>query len=311
MIINPANLNFAFYGMKTLFQQVMEETPTHWQDIATEIKSETEEEFYAWLKRIPELREFIGERRINNLSANVQRLKNKTFEDTFGVPRAKFEDDKYGIYTNQAVRELALATRIWPDQLVAAAMIAGTTALAHDGQAFFSATHPINPDDASSATQANLQAAKALNFENLRLVVAAGRNFKAENGVPLELKFDTIIVPPALETVAEQICNTEKIAPGVNFGAGSAYTQDNPFYKKMSYKVFPRLSSDSDTTWYLTCTNRAVKPFIFQNRVAPEFAWLNKPDDENVFLRDEFLYGVRARGAAGYGPYWLAIKCTA
>jgi phage major head subunit gpT-like protein len=29
------------------------------------------------------------------------------------------------------------------------------------------------------------------------------------------------------------------------------------------------------------------------------------PDDENVFKRDEFLYGVRARGAAGYGLWFL------
>jgi phage major head subunit gpT-like protein len=311
MLITPANLAFAFYGMKQLFQAAMAESPVHWPDLATEIKSETEEEFYPWLKRIPELREWIGERQVNNLSANVQRLKNRLFEDTFGVKRTKFEDDKYGIFTGPAVSELGRAAKLWPDKILAEAIIAGGTALAHDGQAYFSASHPVNPDDASLGTQANLQTSKALSFENLRLVRAAGRNFKAENGVPMELVHDTLIVPPALETVAEQLCNTKQIAPGATFGAGSTYTQENPFYGKLKYKVFPRLTADSETSWYLACTNRAVKPFVFQNREAAEFSWLNKPDDENVFMRDEYLYGVRARGAAGYGPYFLCIKCTA
>lgn len=318
MIINAANLNFAFYGLKTLFQQVYQETPVHYPDLVTETTSVTEEEFYAWMKRVPELREWVGPRRVNNLSSNVQRLKNRKFEDTIGVPREKFEDDQYGIFTGPSVRELAEASRIWPDRLLADAMVAGTSALAHDGQAFFSASHPINPDDASAGTQANLQTSKALTYENVRVVRAAGEVFKAENGVPLELVFDTLIVPPALKTTAKQICEAEFIAPSgtstvgaVAFGGNTINTQSNMLKGELKYKVLPRLAADSDTTWYLACTKRAIRPFIFQKRIAPEFTWLNKPDDHGVFLMDEYLYGVRARGAMGYGPYFLCIKCTA
>lgn len=311
MLITPSNLAFAFYGMKTLFSSVFAEAPTHWQALATEIKSETEEEFYPWLKRLPELREWIGERQVNNLSLNVQRLKNRLFEDTFGVKRTKFEDDKYGLFTSQAVSELAIASKQWPDKILAEAIIAGSSALAHDGQAFFSASHPVNPDDASLGTQANLQTSKSLTFENLRLVRAAAKTLKGENGIPMSLEYDTLIVPPSLETVAEQLCNTKTVAPGATFGAGSTYTQENPFFGKLKYHVFPRLEADSATSWYLACTTRTVKPFVFQNRLPAEFSWLNKPEDENVFMRDEYLYGVRARGAAGYGPYFLCVKCTA
>jgi phage major head subunit gpT-like protein len=311
MLITPSNLAFAFYGMKTLFGSVFDQTKTYWQLLATEIKSETEEEFYPWLKRVPELREWMGERQVNNLSLNVQRLKNRLFEDTFGVKRTKFEDDKYGLFTSQAVSMLAEASKLWPDKILAEAIIAGSSALAHDGQAFFSASHPVNPDDSNLGTQANLNTSKALTFENLRIVRAAARVLKSENGVPMSLEFNTLIVPPSLETVAEQICNTKQIAPGATFGAGSTYTQENPFFGKLKYVVFPRLEADSATTWYLACTDRVVKPFVFQNRIPAEFSWLNLPEDENVFMRDEYLYGVRARGAAGYGPYFLCVKNTA
>jgi len=34
----------------------------------------------------------------------------------------------------------------------------------------------------------------------------------------------------------------------------------------------------------------------------------NNATDENVFNDDEIRVGVRARGIAGYGPFWLAAK---
>ena len=45
--------------------------------------------------------------------------------------------------------------------------------------------------------------------------------------------------------------------------------------------------------------------------MTPELVSLTSPNDEHVILRDKYLYGVKARGAAGYGPFWLAAKCTA
>ncbi len=317
MIINPANLQFAFYGFSTLFQQVYEETPVHYPAIANEIPSMTEEEFYAWVKRIPELREWIGPRQINSLSGNVQRLKNRLFEDTVGVPRTKFEDDTHGLYANQSIRELAFAAKIYPDQILTAAILAGETAMAHDGQPYFSASHPVNPDDAAGGTQANLFTAKPFSFENVNQLRAAGGALKAENGVPMELVFDTIIVPPQLEIAATQVATSTLISPtggtvvgAAAFGAGALGVQDNPLKGKLKVEVLPRLASDP-STWYLACTGRAVKPFIFQNRVKAEFAWLNKPEDHSVFLYDEYLYGVRARGAAGYGPWFLCLKAKA
>lgn len=311
MLITPATIDFAFKSLDTLYQQVIEETPVYYPDIATEAKSTTDTEFHAWLKRIPELREWIGERRVNQLSANAQSIKNRLFEDTFAIPRTKFEDDQYGIFAPQAVRDLARAAKIWPDNITTAAILAGETALAHDGQAFFSASHPVNPDIAGSPTQANLQTSKPLNAQNFSDVRAIGESFLGEDSVPLGLEFDTLIVPPALKNTAKQLAEAENIAAafGVNAATGSQTNVLKGTIKKVV--VLPRLTADSTTTWYVACTNRAVKPFIFQNRIPAEFSWLNKPEDPNVFRLDQYEYGVRARGAAGYGPWFLCIKVKA
>ena len=60
------------------------------------------------------------------------------------------------------------------------------------------------------------------------------------------------------------------------------------------------------TPWYLLDTTRTIKPLIFQQRRKAEFVSLDKIDDENVFMKRKFLYGVDYRGAAGYGLWQLA-----
>lgn len=313
VVISPATLDAAFLRFDTIFQRAFTETPTHWDQIATRLPSETEEERHAWMKRIPELRKWVGERRINNLSANLQAIRNETWEDTIGVPRTKIEDDRLGIFDPQ-VSELGRVTKIWPDRLVVDALTNGETALAHDGQPFFSASHPINPDDPASATQSNLFTggnARPLSYQNFKLTRAAMRVFKGEDNLPLELSPPkwALIVPASLETEALQIAQQEWIAPTSNFGVGAqAVAQQNIFKGTIDVIVLPRLDATDTTSWYVADCSRAIKPLIFQDRMAPEFSYLNRPDDANVFMMDQLLMGVRARGAGGYGPYYLISK---
>lgn len=62
--------------------------------------------------------------------------------------------------------------------------------------------------------------------------------------------------------------------------------------------------------WYLLDTSRVIQPLIWQERVKPMMTSLNKEENENVFLHDEYLYGIRARGNAGYAFWQLAARCT-
>jgi phage major head subunit gpT-like protein len=61
------------------------------------------------------------------------------------------------------------------------------------------------------------------------------------------------------------------------------------------------------TPWYLLDTSRGIRPFVFQVREPYEFQALTQPDAPRVFMRDEYLYGVRARVNAGYGLWQLAF----
>jgi phage major head subunit gpT-like protein len=60
------------------------------------------------------------------------------------------------------------------------------------------------------------------------------------------------------------------------------------------------------TPWYLLDTSRVIKPLIFQKRKDYKFVHMDQENDEAVFSRKQFRYGVDARVNAGYGLWQLA-----
>lgn len=60
------------------------------------------------------------------------------------------------------------------------------------------------------------------------------------------------------------------------------------------------------TAWYLLDATRAVKPVILQKRKPAEFVSQTRPDDENVFMRKQYRFGVDCRDNAGFGLWQLA-----
>ena len=67
----------------------------------------------------------------------------------------------------------------------------------------------------------------------------------------------------------------------------------------------------SDPAWYLLDTSRALKPIVFQERTKPELEAMTSTQDEGVFMRDEYRYGIRYRCNAGVGFWQLAYKSRA
>lgn len=62
----------------------------------------------------------------------------------------------------------------------------------------------------------------------------------------------------------------------------------------------------SGAPWFLLDDRRAIKPVIYQERQKFNFVALDSPDDPNVFLRKEFIYGVDGRSNVGFSFPQLA-----
>lgn len=307
----------ATVNFNTLFQQALLSVKPMWEKVAMKISSDTREEDFVWLDRLPQMREWLGPRQVNSLSARMQTLVNRKYEDTLSLKRTDLEDDKIGVY-GPRVQMLAEQAGLLPDKLVADALTGGTSAVVYDNQNYFDASHPVNPDDpsvtgpAGSATQANLLTGHGLNSDNLADAIQQMSAWVGSDGQPLEIVPNLMVVPPQLRFTARRLLQMETIGQDVLLSgpAHGAAGVSNVLQGSLDLMVWPRLGADA-TSWYVLCTTGAIKPLIFQERIPPEFAYLTKPDDYNVFMNDEFLYGTRSRGVAGYGPWFLALKCTA
>lgn len=60
------------------------------------------------------------------------------------------------------------------------------------------------------------------------------------------------------------------------------------------------------TPWFLMDLSWPIKPLLLQVRKEPEFVAMDKPTDDNVFKRKQFLYGVDDRKNVGFGLWQMA-----
>lgn len=217
LVVNQASLANLFTGFKAAFQRGLGQAQPQWTQIATTVPSSTREEKYGWLGKLPGMREWLGDRVVQNLMQHDYSIKNKDWELTVGVERNDIEDDQFGIYAPM-FEEIGRATIAHPDQLVFELLAAGFATACYDGQYFFDTDHPA------------LDAAGAVT----------------------------------------SVANTDG-------GAGTA--------------------------WYLMDLSRTLKPIIYQERKKPQFQAMDRADDENVFSKKQFRYGVDSRSNVGYG-FW-------
>lgn len=297
MLITPSSLQALQTGFSTAFQGAYKSAPIYWDRIATRIGSSSKTETHGFMARLLEMREWVGPRMLQSLSAHDYVLANKDFELTIGVPRNDIEDDNLGIY-DVRFREMGRQAAKWPDYRVLEALQNGESENGFDGQPFFSTTHDLDPagdqSNLPSATAAN--ALSAAGWEKAQETMAS---FTGEDGRPLGAYPDLLVVPPQLAAEAKELLVAERAANGAtNIHRGEA-----------QMLVLPELAGDP-TTWYALDTSGELKPFIFQERQAPQFVNMAKEDDANVFFHRQYIWGVDARGAGGYGPWWLAVKMT-
>ncbi|CDZ32208.1 Mu-like prophage major head subunit gpT [Neorhizobium galegae bv. officinalis] len=86
---------------------------------------------------------------------------------------------------------------------------------------------------------------------------------------------------------------------------------DHPVGKPGSVTSVENFAAGSGELWFLADFSRPLKPFIFQKR--RDYNFTSKEDgktSDHVFMRDEYVYGVDARVAAGYGFWQMAFGST-
>jgi phage major head subunit gpT-like protein len=308
MLITPENLQKIFTGLNTRFQAGFKASTPWWNQLAMQIDSTTAIETYAWLAALPKMREWLGERVVNLLTGREAQVKNRKFEHTVGIPREKIEDDQIGFYGNWAEGMGQQAAKL-PDDLLLEILAAAKTTTTWDGQYFFDTDHPVNVDKPALGTQSNLHTAKPLNPDNWAAIRALGAQLKGEDGRPLGVMYNAIMCGADLEKSAKEIVEAETVVQTIVQGGNNRGGAPKTNVMRGTGKVIvvPELSEAG--VWFPLDLSRPVKPFVWQKRTEPEFTRRFSLTDENVFTKDEFEVGARARGAGAYGLWFLAARC--
>lgn len=109
-----------FTGFQTTFQRGFAGVTPTWSQIATRVASTTKTEKYGWIGAWPKIREWLGDRHVNELSASDYSITNRKFESTVSVDRDDVEDDMPDgtIYTDLANNSEARALLGWAESSV-------------------------------------------------------------------------------------------------------------------------------------------------------------------------------------------------
>lgn len=310
-LTQPLLVSF-FQQLDMRYQAAYARRKQFFQTYAEVCPSSTKQNVYSWLAELPGLRKWVGPKMARNIATRAYALVNDDWEDTYTIDRNDISDDVAGVYGRRE-ELLGDAASRWPDDLMTDVLIKGTTTTCFDGQFFFDTDHPVDLDDSSQGTYANLLTSTPLTQQNFNAAYAAMQSFLGESGKPLEVMPTILMVPPKLREIALEITKgsliaqiAKNVAGSENIGAAAA---SNINVGEVTLVINPRLVADTDSAWYLLSTDR-IKPLIFQQRQPPTPVQMIDPQNPIVFNQRQWTRGVEARGTGGYSLPFLAIKAT-
>jgi phage major head subunit gpT-like protein len=296
-IVNPVTLEKA---LRADFMKAYESTEnTALLKAAMLVKSTAASEKFGWLGSVPTMQEFKDEKSPKGLLDYDFTIRNVPYEGTLKVDKFALRNDQMqGIQTR--IKDLAARAKVFPAKLMMELVVAGSSGLCYDGQAFFSASH----SEGASGTQSNLLSGTGVTLAQLKTdfdaAVAAMLGFKDDQGQPMQeddsrMKL-LIVAPGALRAKFQELLNSSFIA-----------TSDNVMKGAAELVISNRLTDAND--WYLFDMGGVVKPLILQENMPVEFAALEGESTEG-FMRRFYHYGVEWYGNVGYGMWQKAVKTT-
>lgn len=142
MLINSQTLTMLTQAVNAAFMVGIEKKTAPWDVIAMEVPSLTAENVYPYLRSIGRVREWLGDRVVQNLAKGEFRVVNKDYEQTEAVPRNAMRDDQFAVYKPR-FEQMGRNTTNLPSQLVYGLLKSGFASLGPDGQFFFDIDHPV------------------------------------------------------------------------------------------------------------------------------------------------------------------------
>jgi phage major head subunit gpT-like protein len=119
---------------------------------------------------------------------------------------------------------------------------------------------------------------------------------------------------PAIRMLAQQAANWRSQQVHKALEANGVCYDGQPFFSSVHPERGVNVSNftpGANPSWYLFDTTLPIQPMLWGEYVAPRVVAKTDPTSDHVFFKDEYLWGVRARGGAGYGLWQGAYRSKA
>ena len=272
--------------------------------IAKELKSKSSQSVHGWINQIPQVREWLGDRVVNNIQSNKLTIVNRKFESTFEVDRTEIEDDEHGLYGDLA-RDAGVDAKDFPDEILTEALLRGQTDLWADDVAVFSDSRTYGDNTIDNLTTTSFDE----DGDAFNAAYALMMNYKGHNNKPLKAQPSYLIYGPDNRTKVFKV-----LAPQgqvLNAGGTIVPLADGNPNKGLVIPVMSPLLIDgyvdskgtthdnAGTAWFLVAKRGSISGLAYQDRIPAEFQSSRlDPNSDFVFENDAFQFGTRQRGAA-------------
>lgn len=276
----PATVTAASVNVTGAFYTELEANPAPpWiAKVFKVILSAVRTEIITFTKGFPGMQEWLGERKIQDLSQYSVSVSKKNWELTVGIDQ---DDLFFERYTNIAddIRGIAQAVpRHFVDFFVQL-LLTGFSTNCYDGQPFFDSSHP-NGEGATYSNTTN-QPLSVTTWEAAKLAAAIIVN--NDTGKPLEIDWNWLFYAPGAEVDQLQLFGQERLTGG----QGNVYFNAIPEAQRIKVAQL-----GSSRKWFLFDLAHVAKPFILQIVKGIDFIAFDKPTDWIPFSTRKYVYGI-------------------
>jgi phage major head subunit gpT-like protein len=142
MLINASTLADLDATVQITFARGLQRAVTPWEPVAMRIPSGGAETLYPLLTELGDIREWVGDRVVQNVRQDGFRLLNQDWEASWSIDRNAILDDQFGLYA-PAFEQGGQSAAAFPSREIFKLLKAGHTKLGPDGQFFFDTDHPL------------------------------------------------------------------------------------------------------------------------------------------------------------------------
>jgi phage major head subunit gpT-like protein len=343
-MITPSQFNVFVTSVNTMVAALYADdtVPEVYQMYAQTVPSESSQEEYGWIGRLPKPREWVGSRIVVSPAAQTYILVNRPYELTVEVDRFHLDDDKFGIYYTM-IPQMAIQTKRLPsfwtrDLLENSGIYTGAAQNGYDGLTYFSTAHPVDVYSSAAGTYVNdftgasgvsvtggipggsgsaISVGGPFSPTSLATIAEYMLAIPGEDGEALGVMPTMAMFPTSLWMESELVIRSQSMAPPVwgQVGTGSSNTAngpqvgaaDNPIRRFGITPVVNRYLKNG-TRFYVFDDTKVVKPMVWQVREPAVFTPRVAESDPNVFERHAYSWGTWGRVNAGWGYSFLMAR---